>query len=98
MPSAPGPQSHKRWRPRAGVRWLRLDEGLMVLVPDPITFVELDEPSAVLMELLVELDWERAAAVEALVADLQLSIEEAANTIDRLIDNLRHERIVAADP
>jgi Coenzyme PQQ synthesis protein D (PqqD) len=84
------------WRLSEGVRWLHVDDGVVVFAPGSGRFVDLNESAAELWDVLVEGAWAGDVAVDHLVRNHGVERTEAGRIVDGLLGDLERNSVIQA--
>jgi Coenzyme PQQ synthesis protein D (PqqD) len=82
------------WRLSDGVRWLHVDDGVVVFEPGSGRFVDLNESAAALWDVLVDASWDGEAAVDHLVRDHGVEQTEASRIVSGLLADLERNEVI----
>lgn len=76
------------------VRWISVDDGLVVFVPEPPQFVDLDDSGAELWGVLERSAWSANSAVEHLQTRYGLAAEEALQIVETFLTDLEVRAVI----
>ena len=71
-----------------GVRWIRVDDGIVVFVPELALFVDLNESAAELWNVLEFGEWDTVMAVQYLVKSYGTAVSDAEQVIEAFLSDL----------
>lgn len=77
-----------------GARWISVDDGVVVFVPEPPQFVDLDESGAELWGVLGRSAWSAKAAVEHLQTLYGLPTDEALQLVENFLTDLEVRSVI----
>ena len=84
-------------RLRDGVRWIRVDDGMVIFVPDTGAFLDLNETATIVFESLQRHRWSEAATCEQLEDDYDINPTAAAAAVDEAVTSLVQRRVLEHD-
>ena len=82
------------WRLSDGVRWLHVDDGVVVFEPGSGRFVDLNDSAAELWDLLVGSSWDGEAAVDHLVRTHGVELREAGRIVSGFLGDLERNEVI----
>jgi hypothetical protein len=82
------------WRLVPEVRWIEVEDGVVVFDPRSVTYLDLDERGAELWLTSIELGWDDRALARHLVAEFGATDEQAEAVVHRFLEDLKRRGVV----
>ena len=79
-----------------GVRWIRVDDGVVIFVPQPAQFIDLNESAGELWDVLERGDWTPSIAIEHLAVTYGMASPEAQQVVESFLSDLGRRGVITA--
>lgn len=78
-----------------GVRWIQVNDGIVVFVPESAQFVDLNESASELWGVLGRGGWKPNVAVEYLTTEYAMDTDVALTTVESFLVELEHRSVIS---
>jgi len=82
------------WRLADEVRWIEVEDGVVVFAPRSTTYLDLDERGAELWLTSIELGWDDRSLSRHLVAEFGSTEEQAQAVVRGFMDDLERRGLI----
>ena len=79
------------------VRWLSVDDGIVIFIPHSSGFVDLNASAAELWNLMIHSAWDVGAAVVYLTSVYSTAAGEAEQIVNSFLEDLKKNTVLVGD-